>query len=87
MKIYVVHVDMTNVLGRLKMFKLKEFNYEHPIIFVEAEDPDGACYKCNCKFSEILLKQDYSKHHAVFIKEITRDLRITRVYCKDEEKL
>jgi hypothetical protein len=87
MKIYVIHLDMTNVLARLTNYNLKQFNHEYPMIFVEAEDPDGACYACSCKFTEVLLKHDYSKHNALFIKEITRDIRITKVYCKDEKKL
>ncbi len=87
MKIYVLHVDMTLILPRLKKFRLKEFNTAHPIIFVEANDPDGACYECNCKFKEIILKQDYSTKTASLIKEVLLDMRINKVYCKDEERL
>lgn len=87
MKIYVLHVDMLGVLGRLKKFKLYEFNYAEPIIFVEAKNPDDACYKMVCKYSEILLKQDESIQTALLIRDTLLDLRVTKVYCKDETKL
>ena len=87
MKIYVLYIDMTLILPRLKKYRLQEFNSQFPIIFIEAEDPDDACYKCSCKFTEILLKQDYSKENAEFIKNISYELRILKVYNKDEKKL
>lgn len=87
MKIYVLEFDMTIVLSRLKKFNLYEFNSASPHIFVEANDPDDACYQAYCKFSEILLKQDESMETAVLIKEVFHDMRILKVYCKDEKRL
>jgi len=84
MKIYCLHVDMLLVLGRLKGFRLDEFNYPEPIIFLEAKSPDDACYRMVCKLSEILLKQDESVETAALIREILVDIRIIRVTCKDE---
>ena len=87
MKIYVVTLDMSLVLTRLKKFNLHEFNYKFPKVFIEAQDPDDACYQAYCKFSEILLKQDESMETAVLIKEVFHDMRILKVYCKDEKRL
>ena len=84
MKIYVLEFDMTLVLARLKGYKLGIFNYNHPIIFIDADNPDDACYLGYCKFAETLLKQDESSSMAEFIKEVFEDIRITKVYCKDE---
>ena len=71
MKIYVLHVDMTLILPRLKKFRLKEFNTANPIIFVEANDPDGACYECNCKFPKTRLfnKNSFSDKRSSFRHE------------------
>ena len=87
MKLYFVEVDMLNVLGRLKKFSLYEFNHERPFIFLEAKDPDDACYSISCMISEILLKQDESVETAMLIKDVLNDIRITKVTCKDEKKL
>ena len=84
MKIYVLEFDMTSVLPRLNRFRLKEFNHERPYIFVEADNPDDACYLGYCKLSEILLKQDESTETAILIKDIINDISIKKVICKDE---
>ena len=78
---------MTNVLGLLKKFKLGEFNSKFPILFVEANDPDEACYLVFCRFSELLLKQDESLETAKLIKTCEYEILITKVFCKDEKKL
>ena len=87
MKIYVLEFDMSLVLTRLKTFKLQEFNNIRPLIFIEAKTPDDACYKGYCKLSEIILKQDESVETALLIKDIFNDIRIAKVYCKDEKRL
>lgn len=86
MKIYTVRLDMTYVLGRLKKFQLREFKVQFPILFIEAKDPDDACYFTMCKFSELLLKQKESVETAQLIKTLQNDIRITKVYCKDEQE-
>ena len=87
MKIYVLRFDLSLVHTRLKKFRLKEFNSENPVIFVEAANPDEACYLGYCKFAETILSQDDSAKTARLINEVEYDIRITKVYCKDEKKL
>jgi hypothetical protein len=87
MKIYTVELDMTLVMGRLKSFHLKEFNSEYPTVFVEANDPDDACYFTICKFSEVVLKQNESPETAKLLRDVIQDIRIKKAYCKDEKRL
>jgi len=87
MKIYVLKFDLTLVHSRLKKFRLREFNSEIPVLFIEAKDPDEACYLGYCKFADIVLSQDSSPETVRLMKEIEYDIRITKVYCKDETKL
>lgn len=87
MKIYVLKLDLSLVMPRLKNFRLGEFNHNFPTIFIQAGDPDEACYMVYCKFTETILKQDDSKKTALLIKDIMPDVRVTKVYCKDEKKL
>ena len=87
MKIYTVVLDTSRILEQLKDFKLYEFKDETPIIFVEAPDPDEACYMTMCKFAEILLKQDESNETALLLYDVFFKLRIIKVFCKDEKRL
>ena len=72
---------------RLKKFELRQFNSPFPTVFIEAKDPDEACYKCFCMFTENILKQKECKETAELIKNILPDFKITKVYCKDEKRL
>ncbi len=84
MKIYVIEFDMRLVLPKLVNFNLDIFNYNSPIVFIEANNPDDACYLAHCKFAEVILKQDESMETATMIKDLFNDMRIKKVYCKDE---
>jgi len=87
MKLYCLRLDMSMCIARLKEFELRQFNSAFPILFIEAKDPDEACYKCLCMFTENILKQNESKQTATLIRDILKDVRVTKVYCKDEKKL
>lgn len=87
MKIYVLKFDLSLVHSRLKKFTLREFNSETPRLFIEAPNPDEACYLGYCKFAETILSQDSSSSTVKLIKDLENDIRITKVYCKDEKRL
>lgn len=83
MIIYSVTLDLTLVIGRLKSFRLAEFNSLCPTVFTEADNPDDACYFTMCKFSETILKQKETASTAILLKDILHDVRITRVRPRD----
>ena len=87
MKIYVVTLDLSMVISRLSQFRLGEFNSNFPLIFVNANNPDDACYLTYCKLSETILKQKDCKKTALLLKDIMDDIKVIKVYCKDEKKL
>ena len=82
MIIYNVTFDLTAVIARLKKFRLKEFNSMYPTIFVEADNPDDACYLAYCRVSEIILKQDESSETSKMLKEMMHEIKVTRVKPK-----
>tara|TARA_A100001201_G_scaffold11923_2_gene15593 strand:- start:932 stop:1174 length:243 start_codon:yes stop_codon:yes gene_type:complete len=77
MKIYKATLDITLVIPRLKHISLKEFNSNYPVVFVDGENPDEACYKCYHKFADVIITQD--KAMLKEIKNIFNDIRITRL--------
>ena len=79
MKIYKVLIDLSLVHGRLKQFRLYEYNSEFPTVFVEAKDPDQACYLAMFQLVEIILKQDSSSVTTKLTKDILYDVRINKV--------
>ena len=79
MNIYKVSMDLSLVMPRLRKIRLGEYNSERPIIFVEAKDPDEACYLAYHRLAEIILKQDSSTSSSLFVKEIFHDIRIKKL--------
>ena len=79
MKIYKVYLDMTLVISRLKKFRLYEYNTSSPIVFVEADDPDGACFKATYQLIRIILDQDNSEETKEICKDIKTDMRVLKV--------
>jgi len=77
MKIYKVTLDLTLVLSRLKKFDLKEFNHTTPMVFIEAENPDDACFKAHYKFASLILAQEPKM--AKEMKDILHDITITKI--------
>lgn len=70
---------MQLVVSRLKKFDLKQYNSERPIIFVEANDPDEACYRAIYNLTSIILKQDNSKETLELMKDIIHDIRVIKI--------
>lgn len=79
MKIYRLVLCLKLVIARLKKFNLKEYNSEYPIIFVEANDPDGACYRAIYNLTSIILKQDSSRETVDLLKDVLNDIRVIKI--------
>lgn len=78
---------MTLVIARLKQYELDQYNSAQPVVFVEADDPDGACYQATHDLAKILLKKDHSIESINFVKEIMHDIRVIKIECPNEEEL
>ena len=76
MKIYKVELDLSLVMGRLKKYSLQQYNSTYPTVFVEANNPDGACHLAYYQLAEIILKQDLSSETALFVRELLFDISI-----------
>lgn len=82
------------VLSRLKKYKLDEYGYERPIIFVSASDPDDACHQAYIGLSEKIIKQGLYKTNGYydvnileFTKDVLNDISITYAGVANEKKL
>lgn len=72
-------MDMSLAISRFKKFRLYNYNFEYPIIFIEANNADEACYKCMHQFCSMILKQDDSKETVAMLKDALNDIRITKI--------
>jgi len=82
MKIYKVELDLTLVIARLSKYNIYEYNSELPIIFVEAYDPDEACFKSVHKLMHLILKKEDTVESRILCKDIKADIRVIRATVK-----
>ena len=73
---------MTLVLPRLIQFKLGKYNSYFPIIFVEGQDPDEACFKATYNLLQMILTQDGSVEARLLCREIKNDIRVIKIESK-----
>jgi hypothetical protein len=71
-------MDLTLVIASLSKYKIYEYNSERPIVFVEAKDPDEACFKAVHNLLRMILKQDDTEEARLFCKEIKSDIRVIK---------
>jgi len=79
MKIYKVYLDMSLVIARLKRYNISEYNYNTPIVFIDANDPDEACFRAIYGLVRKVLDQDTSEEAKELCKDLKHDIRIIRV--------
>ena len=80
MKTYKVFMDLTLIIYELTKFDLKQYNTSFPIVFVESDDPDGACYKALYRLIQIILRQDASMETTMLCRKLKNEIRITKVF-------
>ena len=82
MLIFKVHLDLSLIINRLIRFNLHEYDSTEPIVFIEAADPDGACFKAIFNLIQIILKQDSSIESRLLCRSIREDIRILKISCE-----
>jgi hypothetical protein len=82
MPIYKVYLDMTEVIASLKPYKLGKYNAIFPIVFVEARNPDDACFRAIYNLVKLLLSQDDSVKTRLLCRKIRRKVRIMKAECQ-----
>jgi hypothetical protein len=80
MRVYKVFMDLSLIMTRLKRYTLAEYNTEYPIVFIEANDPDDACYKAKYNLIRKIIHQDSSSEASALCAEIMHDIKVIKAY-------
>ena len=81
MMIFKIRLDLSLIINRLIRFDLQEYDYTQPIVFIEAANPDDACFKAIFNLIQIILKQDSSIEARLLCRSIREDVRILKISC------
>lgn len=80
MKTYRIMLDISNVFSRIKHLFLKSYNSPFPTIFINADDPDDACFEVVNDLIKIIMSQNPSIEMRIICREIRRKSRIDKIY-------
>ena len=81
MLIFKIRLDLSLIINRLIRFDLQEYDSTQPIVFIEASNPDDACFKAIFNLIQIILKQDSSIESRLLCRSIREDIRILKISC------
>lgn len=79
MRNFKLSIDLSDLHIELKKFVLREYSLPFSLIFVEANDPDDACYTVLIKLMKLLMDQDPSLQTRILCKKIKKHMRIDKI--------
>lgn len=79
MQSFKITLDLSDLQDDLKFFRLDKFKLPFCMVFVDAENPDGACTEVVLQLIEKIMKQDCSTGSRALCQKIKRLIRIDRI--------
>lgn len=79
MKTYKVHIDISNIFNDINKFGIREYYQPFICIFIQAKDPDDACYKILIDLIEKILKKENNINTRIFCRLIKYNIRIDKI--------
>ena len=78
--IYKVAIDATKALKELNKLGVKESIKKENFLFVDAENPDGACHGAINKLEDLIIKEKFSEEVVDFLEdELRYNIKITKL--------
>lgn len=79
MRNFRLSIDLSDFYIELRKFVLREYSLPFSLIFIEANDPDDACYMITIKLIKLLMDQNPSVQTRILCKKIKRHIRIDKI--------
>jgi hypothetical protein len=79
MRNFKVNIDITDLFLDLKQFHLKEYPMPYLTLFIEADDPDDACYTLIQRLIKDILRRDTSISTRIFCRSIKKLIRFDKI--------
>lgn len=64
---------------QLRKFVLREYSLPYSLIFVEADDPDDACYLVLYRLMKLIMDQDPSIENRILCRKLKKYMRIDKI--------
>lgn len=79
MRNFKINIDLTDIFLHLLEYKLKEYPMPYLTLFIEAEDPDDACYELVKRIMNDILRKDNSIKTRIFCRKAKKLIRFDKI--------
>lgn len=81
MQNYKLSIDLSNIILELQKSKLNLYEYNQPflLLFIEAENPDDACYLVLHRLISLILRQKQDVQSRILCRKIRKCIRIDKM--------
>jgi hypothetical protein len=79
MRNFKINIDLTDLFKELQQFRLREYSIPYLTLFIEADNPDDACYELTQRIITDILRQDNSIATRIFCKKIKTLIRFDKI--------
>lgn len=79
MRNFKISIDLVDVHMQLRKFVLREYSLPYSLIFVEADDPDDACYLVLYRLMKLIMDQDPSIETRILCRKLKKYMRIDKI--------
>lgn len=79
MRNFKISIDLVDVHMQLRKFVLREYSLPYSLIFVEADDPDDACYLVLYRLMKLIMDQDPSIETRILCRKLKKYIRIDKI--------
>ena len=80
MRNFKLHIDIVDLWEYISVLDLIEYRNFFMIVFVEATDPDEACYLVRQRIKHSILEKSDSIENRIICRLVNRLLRIDKIY-------
>jgi hypothetical protein len=80
MRNYKISIDISDLYLELLDLDMKEYTQPFMLVFVEAKDPDDACFKILLRMIQIILNNGKTIENRILCKKLKYNLRIEKIY-------
>lgn len=80
MRNFKISIDFSDLYLELVDLYMKEYTQPFMLVFVEAEDPDDACFKVLSRIIQIILNNGKTIENRILCRKMKYKLRIEKIY-------
>jgi len=80
MRNFKISIDLSDLYLELVDLDMREFTQPFMLVFIEAENPDDACFEVISRIIQIILNNGKTIENRILCRKLKNKLRIEKIY-------